>query len=118
MSAYEFTDEQYVAATERGRIHALVKPTAKSARYDRAARKCIIELRNGSTFIFCPRQLQGMEHATDEQLAQVEIAGGTGLHWDELDGDFTVEGLVNGRFGTRRYMHERFGWPLEIPLEL
>jgi hypothetical protein len=33
---------------------------------------------------------------------------GFGLHWEELDLDFTVAGLLAGRFGTDRYMRERF----------
>jgi hypothetical protein len=53
---------------------------------------------------------QGLENATDAQLSRVEILGvGFGLHWEELDADVSVEGLLAGRFGSRRYMAERFG---------
>ena len=34
-------------------------------------------------------------HATPEQRAKVEITP-TGLHWDELDEDFSVSGLLAG----------------------
>jgi hypothetical protein len=115
---HDLTFEEFEAASERGRIHALVRPTAKSARHDRDLQKCVIELRNGSTFIFDPRMLQGLEAASDDELANLDVGGGTGLHWEDLDADFLVEGLVNGRFGTRRFMHERCGWPMEIPNEL
>lgn len=41
-------------------------------------------------------------NATPEQLGQFEISGGgTGLHWDELDEDISVPGLLMGRFAKR-----------------
>lgn len=48
----------------------------------------------GAPLAWFPRLL----HATPEQRAQVEISGGeTGLHWDELDEDISVAGLLAGR---------------------
>ena len=42
---------------------------------------------------FFPRLL----HATPEQRSHFEISGGgTGLHWDELDEDISVAGLLVG----------------------
>jgi hypothetical protein len=36
-------------------------------------------------------------HATREALQQFELSGGgTGIHWDELDEDISVEGLLLG----------------------
>jgi len=36
-------------------------------------------------------------HATKEALLQFELSGGgTGIHWDELDEDISVEGLLLG----------------------
>ena len=106
----EISDAEWAAAEERGRIEMATKPRARSARYDAASQRLIVELVNGSTFIFPPRLVQGLENATDAQLSRVEILGvGFGLHWDELDADVSVEGLLAGRFGSRRYMAERFG---------
>ena len=46
-----------------------------------------------------------METATDDQLAAVEILGnGYGLHWEALDADISVPGLLAGIFGTKAYM--------------
>ena len=51
------------------------------------------------------RQLQGLTDASDDELMQVEIIGlGYGLHWEAKDADFTVGGLMAGRFGTASYM--------------
>jgi len=41
-----------------------------------------------------------LRFATQSQLANVEIiAGGTGLHWAELDEDLSVIGIMEGRYG-------------------
>lgn len=34
---------------------------------------------------------------------------GFGLHWETLDVDYTVPGLMNGVFGTARWMAARAG---------
>ena len=110
------SDAEWAAAEERGRVEMAIKPRAAGARYDAAARRIVVELVNGSTFIFDPRLAQGLEQATDAQLAEVEVIGvGFGLHWETLDADYKVESLLAGRFGSRRYMAERFGteWDLE-----
>ena len=101
----ELSDEQLARANDEGRRVVATEPHAKSARYDRKTGKIWIELYNGCSFAFPPRQLQGFEHATDDQIAEVEVIGsGYGLHWESLDADFTVPGLLAGRFGTNPYM--------------
>src|SRR3954468_13724113 len=101
----ELTDAQIHAAIERGRAARAAEPRAASARYDRAAGRIVVELTNGCTFAFPPRLAQGLENATDEQLAHIEILGaGYGLHWEALDADLSVPGLMAGVFGTRAYM--------------
>jgi hypothetical protein len=108
-------DEEYEVALERGKIEMATKPRAIAVRYDEAIDRLIIELANGSVFHFPPRLAQGLETATSAQIGAVEILGvGFGLHWEELDADHRVEDLLAGRFGSRRYMVERFGpyWQL------
>jgi hypothetical protein len=58
--------------------------------------------------ISIPRmQLQGLERANQSQLSRIEIVGnGTGLHWPMLDVDHYVLGLLEHRFGTKRWMNE------------
>jgi hypothetical protein len=52
-------------------------------------------------------QLQGLERANQSQLSKIEIVGnGTGLHWPFLDVDHYVPGLLEHRFGTKRWMNE------------
>jgi hypothetical protein len=45
-------------------------------RYDRQLDRVIVDLTNGCTFAFPPRIAQGLETATADQLAEVEILGG------------------------------------------
>ena len=106
----ELTDAQIDAAAERGRIARLTEPRAANARYDRDADRVIVELTNGCVFAFPPRLAQGLEVATDDQLAAVEILGtGYGLHWEALDVDLSVPGLLAGLFGTRAFMARNAG---------
>ena len=50
--------------------------------------------------------LQDLRDATDDDLAEVELLGSYGLHWEKLDVDFTIPGLMAGIFGTARFMRE------------
>ena len=82
----------------------------RRARYDRDAGRVIVELTNGCTFAFPPRLAQGLEGATGDQLAAVEILGaGHGLHWESFDANLSVPGLLAGLFGTRAFMARHAG---------
>ena len=59
----------------RARIARQTEPRATSARYDRKSGRIIVELTNGCTFAFPPRMAQGLEKASDDELATVEILG-------------------------------------------
>ena len=101
----DLTDAQIDAARLRGDQLALVEPRVVTARYDAASRRVIVDLTNGCTFAFPAHALQGLGDASDQELSQVEVLGsGYGLHWDLLDADFTVPGLLMGLFGTRAWM--------------
>jgi hypothetical protein len=105
------TDEEILAqlpaARERGRIAAETEPRARSARYQKSTGRVVVELNNGCLFAF-PAQLgEGLKGASAAELAKVEVLpGGSGLHWEALDVDLSVPGLVAGIFGSRRWMAE------------
>lgn len=106
----ELTNAQIDAALERGRIARTTEPRAAAARYDKQLGQVVVDLTNGCTFAFPPRMAQGLEAATDTQLAEIEILGnGYGLHWEALDADLSVPGLLAGIFGTSAYMAGRAG---------
>ena len=104
------TQTQFEEAIRRGERDLATRRRAQAARYDRASGSVVIDLVSGAVFAFPAKLAQGLKTDSAEQLDQVEIAGaGFALHWEALDADFTVEGLLAGRFGSARYMAERFG---------
>jgi len=67
----------------------------------------ILKLSDGRREIIPREDLEGLENATREQVARIEILGnGTGLHWPELDVDHYVPGLLKHIYGTKRWMAE------------
>lgn len=105
----EIDDETIIAAERRG-AELLHGPRAASARFDAATRRMVVELTNGCTFAFPTALVQGLSDAQDEQLKEVELLGdGYGLHWENLDVDYSVQGLLAGVFGTASWMAQRAG---------
>ena len=100
----ELTDDEFAAAGERGLVVAETEPHARAASFDRATGRLIVELTNGATYSVPARQIEGLEDASDESIAAVWTGSGYGLHWDDLDIDITVGGLLAGRFGSARFM--------------
>jgi hypothetical protein len=106
----DIDDARIDAAFARGKNAMEVEPRAASARYDRPLDRVIVDLTNGCMFAFPPGIAQGLEQATPDQLAQVEIIGlGYGLHWEGLDVDLSLPGLMAGIFGTKAHMARRAG---------
>ncbi len=106
----EISNAQIDLAIERGRQALETEPRAVAARYDRKLGRVVVDLTNGCTFAFPPRLAQGLEAASEAQLEKVEILGlGYGLHWEALDADLSVPGLLAGLFGTKSYMARRAG---------
>ena len=101
------TKAELEAARERGRIADETEPRAVSAWYDEPSGRIFMELKNGCLFAFPAEMGQGLRGATAKQLSAVEILpGGVALHWEELDADLGVPGLVAGVFGSKAWMRE------------
>lgn len=106
----ELTDAEIDAALERGRMAEQSEPRADAVRYDRRNSRIIVDLTNGCTFAFPPHLAQGLEAASDDELDAVEVLGaGYGLHWEALDVDLSVPGLLAGLFGTKAHMARQAG---------
>jgi hypothetical protein len=81
------------------------EPRATAARYDPTSGRVSVDLTNGCSFAFPARALQGLAEASAPDLAAVEVIGaGLGLHWESLDADFTVPGLLTGLFGGAAWL--------------
>lgn len=101
----ELTNAEIDAALARGKIARAMEPRAKKARYDRKRDRVIVELTSGCSFAFPPHLAEGLDKATDDQLVDIEIlGGGYGLHWEALDVDISIPGLLAGIFGTKSYL--------------
>lgn len=106
---FEYTEEelrqQLEESAERAAESDLKEHRAADAHYDRDAGRVVVELTTGVTVLFPPELLQGLRGASPEALAAVEVSPyGTSIHWEELDADFSVNGLISGIFGTRVWM--------------
>jgi hypothetical protein len=105
-----WSDAGAEAAIARGEERMRTDPRAVLARYDRKANRIVVELTSGATFAFPPALVQGLCDATPAQLGEIEVSpAGFGLHWPQLDEDYSVKGLMNGVFGTAKWMAARAG---------
>jgi hypothetical protein len=65
----------------------------------------ILKLSDGHRHLIPREDLQGLQSATKEQIARVEILGnGTGLHWPALNLDHYVPNLLRRIYGTKSWM--------------
>jgi len=65
----------------------------------------ILKLSDGHRHMIPREDLQGLQSATKEQIAQVEILGnGTGLHWPALNLDYYVPSLLRRIYGNKKWM--------------
>lgn len=101
--------EELRAAREAGDAYAKATPGVTAAGYDATTGRITIELTNGARFEFPARKIQGLQNATDAQLAKVERMGRYALCWDDLNADILVPELMAGIFGTRAFMASQAG---------
>ncbi|TVP65574.1 MAG: DUF2442 domain-containing protein [Nodularia sp. (in: Bacteria)] len=90
----------------KARSHAeRSEPRAIKAFYEPNNQMVHIIFSNDAIFIFPAHLGQGLAGALDEDLAQVELTpSGEGLHWETLDVDLSIPGLMSGLYGTKAWM--------------
>lgn len=68
---------------------------AVSAYYDCESGRVMMELTSGFVFGFPAKAIPALANASAAQLAAVELSpGGSGLHWDAIDADLSIPGLL------------------------
>lgn len=88
-------DAQIPAARARAARDYRAGRLALGARYDAAHIRIVMELSNGCVFGFPVSMVPALAGATPEELETVEVSpGGFGLHWEVLDMDLSVSGLL------------------------
>ncbi|WFS02131.1 DUF2442 domain-containing protein [Rhizobium tumorigenes] len=103
----DVSDAELSAAKLRWEAERAQRPVPSSVRYDRQSGRIMVEFTNGAAFMVPARQIEGLVDATDAQLSEVELLGETGLHWESLDIDYTISGLMSGVFGSRSFMESQ-----------
>lgn len=97
------TDAEIDAALERAKGQSDL-PRAISAVYDRALDVIILKIDNGRRLVIPREDLQGLENATEEQIAHIEIFGGLDIAWPQLDLDHYLPSLMEGVYGSDKWM--------------
>lgn len=83
---------------------------AVSARYDEPSGRVFVNLSSDVQIAFPAARAEGLTGAATEDLAEIEISpSGLGLHWPRLDADIYVPALLEGVFGSKRWMAEQLG---------
>ena len=99
------TREQIKAANKRGSAAIARGPVARAARYDARRALIVNSLEGGCEFSFPTALAEGLTDAPRSKLKKIEISpNGLGLHWPQLDADLYVPALIEGAFGSRRWM--------------
>lgn len=97
---------QFKAATERGAAHLAALPKADSAKYDKKSRRLILKMENGTTLLIPVNLIQGLQTGDDTALNDFDLMlEGSQIHWHALDVQFYVKSLLEGVFGTSRWMN-------------
>jgi hypothetical protein len=83
---------------------------AVSARYDRRTARIVVNLSTGVQIAFPTRLVEDLAEASPDDLAEIEISpAGLGLHWPKLDADVYMPALLQGVFGSKRWMAAQLG---------
>ncbi|MCO6186813.1 DUF2442 domain-containing protein [Rhizobium sp. L1K21] len=102
--------EQEVQQAEKRMAALRENGFAVSARYDRRSSRVVVNLNTGVQIAFPSRLAEGLADASPEELAEIEVSpAGLGLHWPKLDADVYVPALLQGVFGSKRWMAAQLG---------
>ena len=101
-------DDEYKAATRRGREMRKNVPHAISAKYDARLNRVMVVLSNRLELALNPELSQALQSATQEQLQEVHIDGaGYHLFFPKLDDGVYVPSLIQGILGSKKWMEEQ-----------
>ncbi|MEH1910189.1 MAG: DUF2442 domain-containing protein [Nostoc sp.] len=107
IAATEELKEKLANARAKSDAIATSEPQATRAFYDPYLGMIIVFLSNKCMFGFPSEAGEGLAGASIKDLAEVEVTpSGEGLHWKTLDVDLSISALMNGIFGTKKWMAE------------
>ena len=69
-----------------------------------------MDLNTGVTIMVPVHLIEELSDATADELGEIEISpAGIALHWPRLDADVYVPSLIQGIYGTKRWMATQLG---------
>lgn len=102
--------DEFELANQRAKKKRDWLPTAISTHYDRSRGRIVITLNTQMDVAFPPNLVQGLGNAKPSQLEPIEITpSGFGLHFPKLNADVYLPALLEGFFGSKRWMAARLG---------
>lgn len=102
--------DEFQVATERANRRRKRIPSAITAHFDRNNGRVVVGLSNDLDVTFSPDLVQGLENAKPAQLESIEITpSGFGLHFPKLDADVYLPALLEGVFGSKRWIAAQLG---------
>jgi len=97
----------FARASRAGRQAAKTEPRAARAAYQARDNTLRIELTNGAEITIPVKLIPALKGASQSDVRAVEVLGrGGGLHWEALDVDLSVPGLVSSVFAGPEWMAE------------
>lgn len=100
----------FEAANQRAKDLQSWMPRAVAAHYDRKNRRIVVQLSSNLDVSFSPGNAQGLEKATPAQLQEIQISpSGFGIHFPKLDADLYLPAILEGFFGSKKWMAARLG---------
>jgi hypothetical protein len=97
----------FARASRAGRQAAKTEPRAARATYQARDNTLSIELTNGAEITIPVKLIPALKGASQSEVRAVEVLGrGGGLHWEALDVDLSVPGLVSSVFAGPEWMAE------------
>ena len=97
----------FARASRAGRQAAKTEPRAARASYLAKENVLRIELTNGAVITVPVKLIPALKGASQSEVRAVEVLGrGGGLHWEALDVDLSVPGLVSSVFAGPQWMAE------------
>lgn len=99
------TDAEIDAALNRAREYEKYARRVVKATYSKSAGSVRMILNDGTIYTVPRRLIQGLSDATERELNRIQIIGnGTGLLWPLLDVAHYVPGMLQGVYGSEKWM--------------
>ncbi len=100
-------DNQIQKATTAWIESESTEPQAIHAEFNHERNLIFIQLTNGVELNIPPILIEGLSEAKPQDLEKLHLSHyGRSIHWETLDVDLDISGIVSGILGTKRWMSQ------------